>query len=491
MTRTITVASLALLMSSTSALALEGKALLEELLGKNRDRIAYGSIEETAADSFVLSDVKITTEDGTVQTAKRIAFEDFREEGPLVAVGTMTAEGFASPVKNEEGKEGSASVGTFTVREARLPRELFGGKIENAKGERVAIGSLTLESLEGDNDGDGKNDYRLARFGIEGLDAPLDWRLDPESIKAASGPAAAPLTVRSVSMDGLDVETPQGTLDLASFSIDDVRVPTTVDAGPLEWANTYSTMKMGKVSFAAGGKPIVSMDGLTASLTKASDTRVDSKSALEGIYVDLSAVPDPAFQRNAQALGYSELRGRMAGDGSYDTASGEIVVDDLVLDLENVAKLAINYKMTGYTPELARRINTLQVAAGQDGKPAANMVEMLSALGELKVESATVELTDDSITKKLLDFQAGQMNTTGDQLAAGAPMFVGIGMGSLRMPEFTQQVAEAVGTFLKNPGTLTVAAKPAAPVSFAQLMQAAQQAPRVVIEMLNVQVSAK
>lgn len=489
MTRTLTAASLALLLSSTSALALEGKALFESLVGDKPDRFAYGSIEETAPDSFVLSDVKMTDKGGKVSTAKTITFKGFREDGKRLAIGEMTASDFVGPIVNKDRDDGRFVAETFTLSDARAPREIFGGDIESVKDERVVVGAMQMTALKGDQDGDGTDDFGLARFAVDGLDVPLDWRMNPEMAKAATGPAAEPLTMASMSLDDLTADGPQGSFKLASFALKDLRVPTTLEAGALDWVKVYSSMNMGAVSFAMGDKPVFTMESVAAAIKEAGENAIESTSAIEGIFVDLTAIPDPKFQELARSLDYSELRGRIAGDGSYDTASGEVVVDDLIVDIQNVAKLTIGYKMSGYTPELANRINAAQMQASQGGSP--NVMEVMALLGELMLESVTVELQDDSITKRLLDFQASQMSTTGDQLAAGAPMFIALGMGQLKMPEFTQKVAGAVGTFLQNPGTLTVTAKPSTPVSFAQLMQASQQAPRTVIEMLNVDVTAQ
>ena len=86
-------------------------------------------------------------------------------------------------------------------------------------------------------------------------------------------------------------------------------------------------------------------------------------------------------------------------------------------------------------------------------------------------------LLDHSLTGKLLDFQASQMGSTGDQLALGAPMMVGMGMAGLNMPAFTEMVTKAVGNFLKDKGSISVEAKPAEPISIVEVILAGQAGP--------------
>ena len=83
------------------------------------------------------------------------------------------------------------------------------------------------------------------------------------------------------------------------------------------------------------------------------------------------------------------------------------------------------------------------------------------------------------------------MGTTGDQLAAGAPMMVGMGMGGLGMPGFTDMVTTAIGSFLKDKGTLSVEAQPEDSISVLDLVMTSQTDPKKLPEMLNMQVRAQ
>ncbi len=82
------------------------------------------------------------------------------------------------------------------------------------------------------------------------------------------------------------------------------------------------------------------------------------------------------------------------------------------------------------------------------------------------------------------------MGTTGDQLAQSAPMFLGMGLSQLQMPELTQMVTAAVSGFLQNPGTLTISIAPAEPVSVAAIAALSQSDPKALPDLLNLSVTA-
>lgn len=214
----------------------------------------------------------------------------------------------------------------------------------------------------------------------------------------------------------------------------------------------------------------------------------------KGMNVDMAAAPgaNPQGLKPLQDLGYATLSGGMTIAGSYDAESGRLAVTDSTMTVNDLASLNMTYAMTGYTPEIVKKANELAEAdvAAQKAGQQPNPMAMMSVLGQLNIESAAIILKDDSGTKKILDYVAKQQGSTGAQLAAGVPFIIAAGMGQLGMPELTQQVSTAVGSFLQNPGTLTIAAKPAQPVPMMQVFGAAQQSPKAAVDMLNVSVTA-
>ena len=118
------------------------------------------------------------------------------------------------------------------------------------------------------------------------------------------------------------------------------------------------------------------------------------------------------------------------------------------------------------------------------------MATLMPMLSNVKVARVEFRLTEASLTGKLLGLQAKAMGTTGEQLAQSAPMFLGMGLSRLQMPELTQMVTQAVGSFLQNPGTLTVTVEPAEPVSIAAIAALSQSDPKALPDLLNLTVTA-
>ena len=500
MNKPLLAAAALLLLSSTAAHALEGKALFDKIAADADAKVTYEAADEADGDTVTLTNLRIEGGDTNV-TVGKLVLDGFRENGDVVELDASSSENvvYEFPIdaaarrKNPDGKA-SMKVSSGTSADFSGPAAvILSMNLEGLSG-RFKMGSYALDGIEADFDGDGTFETTMSRVALEGLDTPLEFRYTKEQLDAAEGPAPEPLKLDSLAIDGTRVATPTGELSLGDFKLDALVVPATVKAAPQEWSTLYRTASIGPVAFTTGGAKPYSFEKLSATIEPAEGGVIRSKSVLEGMFVDLSAIGDARLTGFANALGYSELKGRMTGDGVYDFASGEVSIDDVTIDLDDVAALSVAYKMTGYTPDFVTRMNELSLnaaATAQDGKAAQpDPAAMMKLLGELKLESAKVSLKDDSIVGRALKFQAAQMKTSPEQLAAGAPMFVGMGMAQLGAPEFTQQVSAAIGSFLQNPGTLTVSAVPAEPVPLLDVVGASQRAPKAVIDLLNVKVEA-
>ena len=65
-----------------------------------------------------------------------------------------------------------------------------------------------------------------------------------------------------------------------------------------------------------------------------------------------------------------------------------------------------------------------------------------------------------------------------------------LGLAELKNPAFTEKTVAAVTAFLKDPKSITITAKPAAPVAVQQLLEIDQTNPGAAIDMLGVSVTA-
>jgi hypothetical protein len=115
---------------------------------------------------------------------------------------------------------------------------------------------------------------------------------------------------------------------------------------------------------------------------------------------------------------------------------------------------------------------------------------MLGLVQQLNFNSAEISFTDDSITKRALDFAGKQQGMSGKQLTQTIKALTPLMMAQLNMPDLQNEVSAAVNTYLDNPKSLTISAKPPQPVPFPMIAGAAMGAPNTVPAMLGLTVKA-
>ena len=170
------------------------------------------------------------------------------------------------------------------------------------------------------------------------------------------------------------------------------------------------------------------------------------------------APPDSPLKR----LGYDSI--------AFDiSANCDLMMDAVVIDI------AMDLAITGHD------IDTLSIAALAELEGADNAGEepdfsaMMPQLQKAAFVGAQLCFEDGSITKKLL--AAAEQGLKEEQLIAMAGPMVQMGLMELKAPDFSRQAAAAVDAFLKKPKSITLALKPASPVTWPDLMAMNPDAP--------------
>ena len=115
---------------------------------------------------------------------------------------------------------------------------------------------------------------------------------------------------------------------------------------------------------------------------------------------------------------------------------------------------------------------------------------MLPELQNVSFSGFTFRFEDNSITKKVMPLIAAMQGMDEAAMVANAGAMVQMGMMQLNNQAFTDQVVEAINGFLKDPKSLTISLKPAAPVKVIDLMTLNPANPGEAIEKLGVGVTA-
>ena len=485
------ITATAILLSSVSAAsALEGKALLDKFLSSqqmSKNTVTWGTLSEENSSSFTMMDVVITKKsNGEKITFKSVSVRGLREDGGRMTYDTLAV----SDVKGATKRGGDISVGGVASTNGSFPIDIWkDGLTAEEKRQRISFGNFTVNGVAIANR---ETEVNLGAVVMTNADIPLDFRFDPEDAAEATTEPAAPLKFDQFAVTGLKGSNEGVTFGMNSMTIAGVNFPTTMRADVGDWMKIYSAVSLNGMTASLGDMQVFALNSLSGTIDPAdSDGTINTTSTLDGLMVYLKAIPDPQTQAIAQQLGYDRIEGKMVGQGSYNPNTGRADVSNIMLNLKDMFDLAMNYSVTGYTPEVVAKIQEAQVEMAKGKSQMEAFGAIMPVLSNVKLEGIKLALTDRSLTGKLLDFQAKQMGTTGDQLASGAPMMIGMGMGGLGMPALTEMVTKAVGTFLQTKGTLTVEAVPPQPVPIMNLVMTGQGDPTKIPDMINLKVSAE
>ncbi|WP_224407449.1 hypothetical protein [Afifella sp. IM 167] len=195
-----------------------------------------------------------------------------------------------------------------------------------------------------------------------------------------------------------------------------------------------------------------------------------SKGNAEAVTIPLSYFP-AGGRITPSDLGYEETVFDVTWEGSRNAGSKALSLDEVSLTLRDGGTLTAKGDLGGIGGEAAA-------------------TDPLGGLGTMSVADFTLVYEDNSLAGRVLEHFAKQQGMTReqyvDQLAAALPFMLGF----LQNPEFQSKAAAALGTFLKDPRSLTVSLKPEAPVSGGQIVQLLSAAPQTIPDVLNATVTA-
>lgn len=261
------------------------------------------------------------------------------------------------------------------------------------------------------------------------------------------------------------------------------------ETDPIAKGGVYRAINVGGVAVTKGNAPVFTLDGMTATMSPYEPGgTMDYDVDIQDFTVDFAQVDDPKARAAMTELGYGTLTGRMTAEGTWNSGNGDMAMTQAIV-IDEAAALNIDFDIGGYTPELVAGLQQMN-AQMKDQSDEAMGLAMLGMMQQLQIGSITIELVDDSATNRILDFVAKQQSTNRESVVAMAKGALPFALGQLQNPEFSASVSAAVGAFLDNPGSLTVAAAPANPVPVAQIMGAAMAAPQSIIGVLALSVTA-
>lgn len=292
-----------------------------------------------------------------------------------------------------------------------------------------------------------------------------------------------------------DYEISETGLDFAmsGATVENLIIPAEGSTDPLAKALFYESADVESITVGSGDTEYFSLANLNITMTPPAGGQAMTFSAsAPEMNADLSAIDDPATQQMVKALGYEQASGSITMAGTWNPADGKIVISQYDTKMDNAGTLGVTFDIGGYTIDFMKQLADLQkkMAAQPGGGDSAQGMAMLGLMQQLVFNGAAIRFTDDSLTSKLLDYYAKQQGTDSKSLIMQVKALVPFGMAQLNNPELTAQVSAAVSTFLDDPKSLTITAKPAAPTPFAQIMAAGMGDPMALPKTLGLTVAA-
>jgi hypothetical protein len=242
----------------------------------------------------------------------------------------------------------------------------------------------------------------------------------------------------------------------------------------------------GKVTMTFNGTPVTA-DGYSSTWDGDPNT---GSGTFEGraanIVIPESAIAMADTAGQLKQLGYTDIRFDLSGKGKLDLTQDALSFDmSGSYDVKDMGSLQFSAAASN-VPMAA--VGELQKASKEEREPDFNA--LMPQLMGVTLSSFKMRFEDASITKRVLPMIAAMQGMDEATMVASAGAMAQLGLAQLKNQAFTDQTVAAINSFLKDPRSITVSLKPAAPVTVQQMMTLNPQDAGAAITQLGVSVSA-
>jgi hypothetical protein len=273
-------------------------------------------------------------------------------------------------------------------------------------------------------------------------------------------------------------------------TVSDFVLPAEGQAAP---ALPYGGLQIRELAFNVHENEILKASDLHVEVeTEGAGKPAQFSGAVEAFHLNLDSLKDPETQQAVDALGYRKLGGYIEFDGKWDEAAGRLALDKYDVSIEDAGTLGVSFDVAGVGLPLLGAMARLQaqMAANPGGDNTMAGIQAMGLLAQTTLHSARIEFQDDSLTDRALDLTAKDSGQDRAAIAAAAAQAVEQWAGFFRDPALTRQASDAVARFLAEPGNITIAVEPPAPVSGAEIAMGALQGTPGLAQQLGIKVEA-
>lgn len=262
-------------------------------------------------------------------------------------------------------------------------------------------------------------------------------------------------------------------------------------------------------SFSLDGKELFSFGGATTSANFDKENGIYNADVNMGsLFFNVKEFPSQPGKNSGKqqfaALGYDSIDLNIEIDMSWDINKGILSLPKYKISAKDMAAFDTQMKLDGYTKEVAGKLqnisNKMNFEENNEMKQALAM-QMLAEMSSLAIGELKFVIEDASLTKRILKMQAEKSGQTAEDMAGALPFMAGAMLSQFEIPDFAASLSAAIGTYLTSSlnsgGSITLAAAPEEPISFAEIMgiaagvKAGNIKPAEIIERFKISVDAK
>jgi hypothetical protein len=536
--RTVLLGSALAIMPLTApnAFALDAMGFFKGLQAeaeKDGNTLTFGLLESMGDDGARARDIKLV--DGKTGDELTIADLELSGTSQVGADGfsfdLMQASDLQLTTDRDPGSSGTISIGKINATGFHLPssdlrvKEFWPINMETGRLETIRVVSSGAQNVS----------LNIPSIEISGLVGETEYRMDLGSFLSAPATgsfatengANGTFSLGAISLGDLKRLGQSGfvlgTLDFGAFNLsgsDEKGRAVSLDFAGANGSNLYAPDFSGEKALFPDGKMDMAIKGASFSLDGTELFRLDGSVSsaeynqessdysanvgIDGLFLNIKEMPaEPGTESGRQqfaALGYDSLSLDLDIAMDWNVASGLLDISKYRFAAKDMAALDLTFIINGYDQSFAKTMQSVSQKMGETSDPEMQQAlgfQLLGMMSSLNVVEIALSFDDDSLTNRLLDFQAKQSGQTAEDMAAALPFMAGAMLSQFEIPEFAASVASALTSFLKTSGSITLSAKPERPISVAELMgisaglNAGTVKPAELIEQFNITVTGK
>ena len=333
-----------------------------------------------------------------------------------------------------------------------------------------------------------------AKLAIQDPKTPTVIPLGKLTLSGVEATESGGYHVETLTTDPYEIKKDGMTFTSSPIEMGGLVIPGKDTADPIENLMLYETFDVASFAVTDESKPVFSLEDLHVEMTPPKDGQAMEFSAnVEKFSGDLTTIKDPKTQAVIKDLGYETVDGFLEAAGTWQPSDGQMAISQYDITVNKAGTLGMTFDLGGYTLDFIKSIQDLQKKMAAQPEGADTSAQGMAALGlmqQLTLNSVSIRFDDDSLTNKVLEYVAKQQGAKPADIANQAKALVPMFAMQLQNPELAQQISGAVNTYLDNPKSLEIAAKPANPVPFAMIAASAMANPLELTKMLAVNVTA-